>query len=72
MGIAREPHWYATRCLPLLMANLGVWVPAVAVIYALPLALQLPVMNLVLCLFVLFVMILTREEVSGDSEGVAD
>ncbi len=55
------PRWYATRCLPLLMANLGVWVPAVAIIYALPLALQLPVMNLVLCLFVLLVMMLTKE-----------
>lgn len=56
------PRWYLTRCLPLLIANLGVWVPAVAVIYALPQALQLPMMNLVLCLFVLLVMMLTGEE----------
>ena len=55
-------RWYLTRCLPLLIMNLGVWVPAVAIIYALPLALQLPMQNLVLCLFVLVVMMLTREE----------
>lgn len=55
-------RWYVTRCLPLLIANLGVWVPAAAVIYSLPLALQLPLQNLVLCLFVLLVMMLTREE----------
>ena len=55
-------RWYSRRCLPLLVANWGVWVPAVAVIYNLPLALQLPLQNLVLCLFVLLVMILTREE----------
>jgi hypothetical protein len=57
-------HWYLERCLPLLLASLAIWVPAVAIIYVLPLALQLPVQNLVLCLSVLLVMILTREEPS--------
>lgn len=56
------PRWYSRRCVPLLLANWGVWVPAVAVIYNLPLALQLPLQNLVLCLFVLLVMILTRND----------
>lgn len=55
-------HWYSRRCLPLLIANWGVWIPAVAVIYNLPLALQLPLQNLVLCLFVLLVMIMTRDD----------
>ena len=68
-GVRRRlgERWYLTRCLPLLIANLGVWVPAVAIIYALPLALQLPMQNLVLCLFVLVVMMLTREEPQGSS-----
>jgi hypothetical protein len=58
-------RWYLTRCLPLLIANLGIWIPATAIIYALPLALQLPLQNLVLCLSVLLVMILTREDPSA-------
>lgn len=41
--------WYARTVLPVLISNAGVWVPAVLVIYCLPLALQLPVQNLVLC-----------------------
>ncbi len=59
-------RWYRNRCLPLLLANWGVWTPAVAVIYNLPLSLQLPLQNLVLCLFVLLVMILTRAETPDD------
>ena len=54
-------RWYVNRCLPVLVASLVIWVPAVAVIYNLPLALQLPLQNLVLCLFVLLVMILTGD-----------
>ena len=55
-------HWYLVRCLPLLITSLAIWVPTGTVIYALPLALQLPVQNLVLCLSVLLLMILTRDE----------
>jgi hypothetical protein len=55
-----RPGFFRDRCLPLLVANWGVWIPAVAVIYNLPLALQVPLQNLILCLFVLMVMILTR------------
>lgn len=54
-------EWFPSRCLPLLLASWGVWIPTVAVIYTLPLALQLPLQNLVLCLFVLLAMILTGE-----------
>lgn len=42
-------RWYVRTVLPVLISNAGVWVPAVLVIYCLPLALQLPVQNLVLC-----------------------
>lgn len=41
--------WYGREVVPVLISNAGVWVPAVLVIYCLPLALQLPVQNLVLC-----------------------
>ncbi|MGC4073285.1 MAG: hypothetical protein QM760_12365 [Nibricoccus sp.] len=49
----RAPRWYARRVLPLLISNIGVWVPAVCIIYALPTPLQLPLQNIVLCFFTL-------------------
>jgi hypothetical protein len=55
------PRWYPRRCVPILVANWVVWIPAVVVIYSLPLGLQLPVMNINLCLFVLLVMFLTHD-----------
>lgn len=51
----REPRWYLRRVLPLLISNLGVWVPAVCFIYALPTPLQLPLQNVVLIFFTLLV-----------------
>jgi hypothetical protein len=56
----RAPGWYARSALPTLIANLGVWVPAVAIIYALPTPLQLPLQNLVLCFFTLLLAHLNR------------
>jgi hypothetical protein len=49
----REPRWYGRRVLPLLCANLGVWLPLVCIIYALPTPLQLPLQNIVLCFYTL-------------------
>jgi hypothetical protein len=51
----RAPRWYRRRAWPVLISNFGVWVPAVALIYALPTPLQLPLQNLVLCFFTLMV-----------------
>jgi len=51
----RAPAWYRRRVLPLLLSNLGVWLPAVCIIYALPTPLQLPLQNIVLCFFTLLV-----------------
>lgn len=50
--------WYARRVLPVLLANWGVWIPTVLLVYALPTPLQLPVQNLVLCLWSLMVAVL--------------
>jgi hypothetical protein len=49
----RAPRWYARSVLPMLLANLGVWLPLVCIIYALPTPLQLPLQNIVLCFFTL-------------------
>lgn len=56
----RTPGWYRRTVLPTLIANLGVWLPAVAIIYALPTPLQLPLQNLVLCFFTLLLAHLNR------------
>lgn len=53
MDDLRVPRWYARRVLPMLCANLGVWLPLVCIIYALPTPLQLPLQNIVLCFFTL-------------------
>lgn len=42
-----------------------VWIPATAIIYSLPLALQVPLFNLVLCFFVLLVSALSPTDVEG-------
>ena len=49
----RKPGWYARSVLPTLLANVGVWLPAVVIIYSLPTPLQLPLQNLVLVFFTL-------------------
>ena len=49
----RAPSWYQRRVLPMLISNLGVWIPTVSIIYALPTPLQLPLQNIVLCFFTL-------------------
>lgn len=57
---ALGPRWYWTRVVPLLGTAWVVWIPAIALVYSLPLALQLPVVNLVQCLWSLFLLFLTR------------
>ena len=57
----RTRGWYARTVLPTLIANFGVWVPAVAIIDALPTPLQ----NLVLCFFTLLLAHLNRRQHGG-------
>ena len=54
------PRWYLRRALPNLISNISVWVPAVCIIYALPVTLQIPLFNLVLCFFTLLLAHLSR------------
>jgi hypothetical protein len=58
-------NWYQKRILPVLIANWVIWIPAVAMIYSLPVALQLPVQNLILCFWVLILMFFTHREDAG-------
>ena len=50
--------WYRDRVLPLLVSAWIVWLPAMTLIYTLPLPLQLPVENLVLCFYSLLLIFL--------------
>ena len=49
--------WFGRDILPVVISNWAVWVPAVCVIYCLPLALQLLVQNLVLCFWSLLLVL---------------
>ena len=53
-----------------LMSTWAVWIPAVAVIYCLPAALQIPLFNIVLCFWVLVLTFISkrpaRDSASGD------
>jgi len=56
------PNWIRNRLLPVMVSNWAVWIPAVAIIYCLPTALQLPMQNIVLCMWMLMFMFLTGQE----------
>lgn len=49
----RAGRWYYRRMLPVMIAVWGLWLPGTCCIYALPLALQVPVNNLMNCFWVL-------------------
>lgn len=53
-------RWYLRRCVPVLVTNWALWTPAVAILYQLPVELQLPFQNLILCLWVLLLSFLTK------------
>ncbi len=55
-------RWYVRVVLPALISNWCVWMPSVIMIYSLPLALQLPVQNLILCFWVLVLVFFTTPE----------
>lgn len=48
--VLRGP-WYRRIVVPILVPNWLVWIPAVALIYMLPLPLQLPIQNVILCMW---------------------
>jgi hypothetical protein len=67
----RAPAWYRRRVLPVLVSNVVVWVPAVAVIYSLPTPLQLPLQNIVLCFYTLIVAHQTRRDLPAGQGAAA-
>ena len=56
----RTAGWYRRRVLPILISNWAVWVPAVMIIYALSMSLQLPLQNIIIWFYTLIVAHQTR------------
>ncbi len=54
--------WYSRRVLTPLVANMGIWLPAVTIIYSLPSPLQLPMQNIVLVFYTLILAHLMRRQ----------
>jgi hypothetical protein len=50
--------FYRRRILAALITTWAIWIPAVTVIYCLPLPLQLPLQNIVMCLWVLIFLVI--------------
>jgi len=58
----RAGQWYYRRVLPVLLAVWFLWIPVVCCVYALPLPLQMPLFNVVLCFWsMLFAHITARQ-----------
>lgn len=56
------PNWYWNRAFPIIVSNWFVWFPACVLIYLLPLGLQLPIQNLILCFWVLMMVFFTEKD----------
>lgn len=55
-------HFFTFQIPSVLLSIWIVWIPATAIIYSLPLVLQIPLFNLVLCFFVLLISVLSPRE----------
>lgn len=64
--------WYQNRVVPVVISNAAVWVPAVCVIYCLPLSLQLPVQNLVLCFWSLLLVLQVHPDAAKPADSAGD
>jgi len=54
--------WFGRLVMPVMVSNWCVWVPAVTLVYMLPQPLQLPMQNIVVCMWVLILMFITHEQ----------
>jgi len=54
-------QWYQKNVIAILVSNWFVWVPSVVMIYCLPSNLQLPIQNLILCLWVMMLALMAKD-----------
>ena len=65
----RAPRWYYRRVFSVMIAVMGVWIPAVCCIYSMPPALQIPLNSLVNCFWVILFSLIMARQNSGDTRG---
>ncbi|MDB6004866.1 MAG: hypothetical protein JWR15_1853 [Prosthecobacter sp.] len=53
-------EFWTRTCLMVLITNWLVWIPALALVYSLPAALQFPLFSVVMCFFILVVTVMTQ------------
>ena len=63
LSILRDRLWWSNQYMSILIANWIVWPLALAGVYSLPLALQIPVQNLVMCFWCVLLIFLSDESV---------
>ncbi len=59
-------EFWTRTCPMVLITNWLIWIPAVALIYSLPAALQFPLFTFVMCFFILVVTVMTRRKNEAD------
>jgi hypothetical protein len=55
--------WYRKFIVPMLVADWALWIPAVTLVYMMPLPLQLPLANLILWLWSMMLFFMTRQKI---------
>ena len=65
------PAWFQRKVLPVLVSNWFVWIPACILVYLLPLGLQLPIQNLILCFWVLILTFFTSSISDQSDHGLS-
>lgn len=67
-----DKTFWTRTCPTVLITNWIVWIPALVLVYSLPAPLQFPLFSIVMCVFVLIVTLLAREDGSTEPRpGVA-
>lgn len=57
-----DREFWLRTCPTVLITNWLVWIPALALVYSLPAALQFPLFSVVMCFFILVVTMMTRKK----------
>ncbi|MFO1482242.1 MAG: hypothetical protein U1F71_02660 [Verrucomicrobiaceae bacterium] len=61
-----DREFWTRTCPTVLLTNWLIWIPALALVYSLPAALQFPLFSVVMCFFILVVTMMTRRKNHND------
>ena len=71
VGRALRGRWYRELVVPVMLGNWMVWIPAVSLIYLFPPPLQLPIQNIIACLWACMMLFMGRAEAAAEPAGEA-